>query len=334
MVDEIILHIGMNKTGSTSIQKYLHNYEDENSIFANLTHPKITQYFNHSKVFTQLFAKNKHPNIPRKECENLVLSQISRNPKKLIFSAETISLFDDEEKMNLENFMTQFTRKLKIFAYVRSPLDFAKSAFQERVKTGLNYIPNTMSPNYSKRFEYWRVSKAVDLEIIDYDKNLSNNDVVEDFCNRFNLVFSKNTSERLNESLSFASLILLYHFNQTAAREKLQQLKNFDECKRRLNWNIKKIYRTSKPIDKSYFRFLADYSETEYLEKHFNISFAEDQRNHSYGEEELEEQLNNFDEVNYNKLRLYLSKSNINLENVNDYELVQQLFEYLLNKLN
>ena len=159
MIDEIIIHIGMNKTGVPayrsicSITKMKPQYLQTSPIL-ECHKALIIQAFS-----ITFFQKKQKPFISQKDCEDLICSQISRNPKKLIFSAETISLFNDSEKINLENFMMRFTKKLKIFAYIRSPLDFATSAFQERIKTGLNYIPNTISPNYKKRFEYWRISK-------------------------------------------------------------------------------------------------------------------------------------------------------------------------------
>ena len=86
--------------------------------------------------------------------------------------------------------------------------------------------------------------KNANLEIINYNTGLVENDVVKDFCARFNLRRSKNTPERMNESLSFSGLILLFHFNKISEIRGLKQLEKFDECKKLLNWNIKKYTKT------------------------------------------------------------------------------------------
>ena len=53
-MDEVILHIGMHKTGSTSIQLSLNGYDDGETIYANL------ENINHAFPIYTIFSANRY----------------------------------------------------------------------------------------------------------------------------------------------------------------------------------------------------------------------------------------------------------------------------------
>ncbi|MFV0514702.1 MAG: hypothetical protein ACK5MY_13915 [Jhaorihella sp.] len=226
---KIIIHVGMPKTGSSSIQQ----------TFAGLQHPEL-EYVdwipsgNHSALFVLLFhdldkLSEYHgfkargaafiQTLPalRADWHARVSQQLARTgDKTVIFSAEAISRKDVEyARRRLRDFFAGWSDDISVIGYVRPPAGFAPSAFQQRLKGGMikNPCRGGVSPNYRRRFETFdRIfgRDAVNLREFSSDRLLGG-DVVQDFAHQIGVgPLAEDQNLRANESLSLEAVALLY----------------------------------------------------------------------------------------------------------------------------
>jgi len=223
MKPEVILHIGMHKTGTTSIQSTLNNFDDGKVRYAQLSD------VNHSIPIFTLFSKNRYTYLPhnkfgRSEEEideinkNTVIDlerELNMDREKIIISGEDISFLEADEVQAMGTWFAERAKSVKVMAYVRDPEGFASSALQQYINGGLHktFMP---PPDYKKRFEaYTLCSEFDEIEFIQFKKTeLLDGSVVADFCSRVGLASTNLTEQRTNESLSLECVQLLYHLNR------------------------------------------------------------------------------------------------------------------------
>lgn len=137
-----LIHIGMHKTGSTSIQESLNGFSNKNFYYANLGQS------NHSVPIYVLFSKNWNGHfllkgkpyeqivqMKKETHENLISSIEKAKNRTLIISGEDIVSLTEDELSFFRNFLNdQGYQHIQIFAYVREPVEFISSAFQEILK--------------------------------------------------------------------------------------------------------------------------------------------------------------------------------------------------------
>lgn len=133
----------------------------------------------------------------------------------LIMSAEDISGPYGDATARLGDFLSRFTSDVKVYAYVRPPISFMQSAFQQRVVGGgydrLN--PLSLWPFYRERFEKLdNVFGRENVQLRKFDtRTLLQGDVVLDFLAALDIA-PTGQYERLrgNESLSLEALSLVF----------------------------------------------------------------------------------------------------------------------------
>ena len=155
MVSEVILHIGMHKTGSTSTQTALSGYDDGRAFYARFAES------NHSSAIRGTFSTRPETyhqwqklgldseEIQRrcKQYREQLAAELSRADRHmLIISGEGIGLLDDAGKQELLEFLRQYVSRVIVVCYVRAPLGFAASYLQQNIKVGrrhaTEYCPN------------------------------------------------------------------------------------------------------------------------------------------------------------------------------------------------
>lgn len=226
---KIVIHCGMHKTGSSSIQY----------TFAGLNHPDL-EYIkwgasgNHSALFVLLFEeaekladyhsfKARGPDfvksLPamREEWQRRVSEQLEQaGHKTVIFSAEDISApFQQNAVSRMRDFFARWSDDVTVIGFVRPPAGFMASAFQQYLKGGTIAEVNQggLSPHYRARFE--RVDSVfgranVHLKAFSPDR-LLDGDVVQDFARQIGFApLVDDQVIRTNESLSLEAVALLY----------------------------------------------------------------------------------------------------------------------------
>lgn len=223
MAPQVFLHIGMNKTGSTSIQATLKKFDDGRIRYAHLNDQ------NHSIPIYSLFSANKydyhiHKRLGRSKADIDQLNEgtlkdlereLSMDRDTIIMSGEDISLLDRDGVNSLLALLKARARSVKVMAYVRPVAGFASSAFQQYIAGGMKEVV-LPKPNYRKRFEAFVDCPDVDdMEFIEFSRsNLKNGSVVSDFCARTGIDEANVKEKQSNVSMSLQSAQLIYHFNR------------------------------------------------------------------------------------------------------------------------
>jgi hypothetical protein len=147
MNKKIYVHIGLHKTGTTSIQALLHN--NANQLHKHgIYYPTI--HNNHGKILYSMFAKNPqnyHANIKDGYLTTKAVKKLNQKYKKhlerkicspkihtVIFSGEDLSTFTKEELENFHRWLNKFSSDVTIICCTRNPVSWYNSLIQQRLK--------------------------------------------------------------------------------------------------------------------------------------------------------------------------------------------------------
>jgi len=285
MADEIVLHIGMHKTGTTSIQRTLNNFDDGSVRMARLFDE------NHSIPIYSLFAKEKydypiHQNHGRTPAQIDELNEQTRQDleaelsldRKVVFiSGEDIVMLDDEEVDSLVTFLKKHTNKVTVLAYIREPAGFATSALQQYVVGGWHQmmIP---PPNYEIRFDsFVKCDKIDKFEFIEFKRSgLVQESVVHDFSARVGIDVANVVEQRVNESLSFECVQLIYHFNKHGMPARGSSL--LTNSRMELISNMQQRISGSKfKLRKDWVYQEIDMTDVQWMEQHLDFGLGSDE---------------------------------------------------------
>lgn len=225
-----IVHVGMHKTGSTSIQQSLDGFEDDRFVYAALGADA-----NHSLPVFSLFsdrAERHHlhraagrEGAALRAFNNGILADFERSiaraaGRTLVVSGEDIGVLRPLELERLRRFLEARFDDYRIVAYVRSPGGFIVSAFQQRVKGGaLNKLsPELLYRNFRNAFG--KLDEVFGRDRVDlwkFDpKAFPGGCAVRDFCSRIGIAFPEDRIVRMNESLSRHAVATLYAYRVLA----------------------------------------------------------------------------------------------------------------------
>ncbi|PKO27388.1 MAG: hypothetical protein CVU36_20180 [Betaproteobacteria bacterium HGW-Betaproteobacteria-9] len=201
---KIVLHVGMHKTGSTSIQASLAGYRDGVFEYAPLP-PAVEadhqRAYNHSLLINTAFDKG-HKRARAWETEALILS------------AEAITGFDLEAVQELGALLRQYASDIQVYAYVRDPFDYVKAITQEAIKWG--HAGDHLHP-LSYRSNFVHIEDVFGAECVAYrlyrrDKLLSG-DVIADFASWIGLKNEPAHRLEVNATLSTNAVRCIYALN-------------------------------------------------------------------------------------------------------------------------
>lgn len=194
---EIILHIGMPKTGSTAIQTALANYDRNGTRYARLGD------CNHSIALDAIFGDGKGQEAHRRthflgqtasEEETarahyslLLESELAMERKRLILSGEVLSKFDGAGIQALWDRLSAASGCLRVIGYVRDPMSFASAIIQQCVKGRDTRLQRAVE--YRDNFKAFQTifgSDAFKLKAYDLSR-FPQGSVVADFAAEFGL---------------------------------------------------------------------------------------------------------------------------------------------------
>lgn len=271
-----MLHIGMHKTGSTSIQEALAGYDDGHAFYGRFARP------NHSLPLYTVFATapashhlwaregRDEASVALKRAEALDrLDQDLTRPDRevLVLSGEDVGVLADDEKDRLVAHLVSHGAQVEVVAYVREPTAFTASSFQQGVRGG-SVLPlrrGTIRPGYRRRLERFLALAPGAVTVREFDRDrLAGGSVVQDFCDIVGLEFDRLTDEAANESLSLAALKLLLVFNASNACSGGDRI--VMRARRQLVATVRSLYGDGDSIPTDRFACVADDSELEWLE--------------------------------------------------------------------
>lgn len=236
-----LLHIGVQKTGTTSIQKFLtQNYEKllQNGFLYPLSAGKnssqwsiaaISYDYDKHKDKEDFYLKNQNINNEidflkhiEKRKKAIYDEILQSNCKSVIFSSEhlTARLFYENEIKNLKEFLSIFD-EVEVIIYIREQIKAINSAYSEAIKAG-NKLTFNYSNWYKKIFDYSSIIKLyenyfqnINVRIFDYNE-FKNNDLISDFCKICGIDMLKldMNLEKSNESIDLLGLKILDFLNE------------------------------------------------------------------------------------------------------------------------
>jgi len=223
-----IIHVGMHKTGTTSIQSSLNKFADEHFLYANLG-----PVANHSAAIHSLFCEapedyqvNRSRGLSGAALESYLAEMRTALDKAieaagkrtLVISGEDISSLAESELRGLHAYLKKHFEVITIVAYVRPPYGFIISAFQQRLKAGVvrEFNINNEYKSYQQRFEKFdKIFGQDNVRLFKFDsKVFPDGCVVQDFCTRLGIRLPASKIIRLNESLSRQTVALLYTYRK------------------------------------------------------------------------------------------------------------------------
>ena len=224
------LHVGMHKTGTTSLQVNLAKMKKT----VGWRYIKVGGRANMGKALCAMFASNPQNHsafdklgIPLEEIivegeklkKKLRKAILKTKQETIIISAEALSVAIDKKGIvALKEFLEPLCEEIRVIGYVRPPLGFKISIFQEAVKHGKSVFDIAdRKVHYRKRFKKFdEVFGRENVILRKFDPaNFSHHCIVADFCEQIGIEGpARSDIERTNESLTREACGLLFAYRK------------------------------------------------------------------------------------------------------------------------
>lgn len=224
MIDRLVLHVGMHKTGTTAIQEGLNGYDADGIRYARMRHSNhsiqiVTCFSTHPQryhVWQRLGYSPEAVFRLRDQMRAELDGEFAGPLRSLIISGEEISLLAEPSAADLAAYVTPRAGQVDVLAYVRDPAGYISSAFQQMVRGGQASL--TMPrPNYRTRFEkFIRLFGADTLRFRHYRPDqLVGGSAIADFAAQCGLPVGAVAERQSNSSLSADAVRLVFCLNRS-----------------------------------------------------------------------------------------------------------------------
>lgn len=279
---KIFLHIGTEKTGTTSIQSYLvDNREllrqhkimyskvlgDPNNIRLSIA-LQNTDKIDDSRVHAKLTKKEDILTFREKLRQDIKEEIALQNPDALVISSEHLSsrMNKEEEVKRLKIFLNELSDDVTIIIYIRRQDKFFESLYSTAIKKG--NVMDFSFPNKGQEREDFHYNRMLilwenifginNIKVKIFDKNkLYQHDIISDFIDtlKLPLLHKPESSKRENTSFGRKKLAFLKEFN-TFVPEIIKQRTNpirgnIEELLEKVDINDESIQMTN--VEKSAF---------------------------------------------------------------------------------
>ncbi len=277
----VFLHIGMHKTGSTSIQAAFNGFRAEGVRYADLGNqnhsiPVWTAYSGAHQEYRIWHVEGLSPaeiDSRKTKCDALIRACF-RAPVRdaLILSGEDISLMPPQGVMELAEAIGHGTRPITVIVYVREAVSFCKSGLQEQIKAGAT-TAELYPPTYRFRIEkFQQVFGAENVIVREFAaEKLVGGDVVEDFAR---IIGVSPPSRRIETNTSLSTeaarvLFLMNHF-VSAQWERAQVL----DARERMIDHLRLLFPGRFAIPQELVRGVVDLADTLWLKEATGVDFT------------------------------------------------------------
>lgn len=315
-MSRVFLHIGMHKTGSTAIQSAFAGYETSRTRYADLG------YENHSIPFYTAYSGQHHnyhiwraaglrpeeieaqKDICRARIEAAVAGAGKRN---LIFSGEDISQLPRAGVEEIYALFARYDCDVQVIIYVREPVSFVQSNFQETIKVGRNPARPDL-PEFRLRIEKFIETfgrDRVNIRLFDRAK-LHGNDIVKDFSKVVG-VRAPVKGRNDNTSLSTEAIKILYLMNKFVPV--LGENVDIVQARHRMLGHLSGIFSGRFELPEDLVAGALDPSDAEWLHAVSGIDFRRaDVSRNDLSSEAIAEYLGTLDQSTIGKIRAHLVK--------------------------
>ncbi|WP_417462488.1 hypothetical protein [Kordiimonas sp.] len=226
MFENCYLHIGADKTGSSSLQVNL--YRSRGELHENgFLYPKNLE--NHIFLATAFLsdAHKLHHHISGGRTDpaaiaNYLTNELTRfenevsesSAHTLLISSEQLSFVENLDIQGLRDYLSRFARNIHIILYIREPVSHATSSLQQAIKSGLSTFQNydyTFLGAQTAR-AYTQVFGKENMIVRPFERQqLSNGDIWDDYCSLVGLdsnITPPSKRIETNEAVSFEGLAI------------------------------------------------------------------------------------------------------------------------------
>jgi hypothetical protein len=224
----VILHFGMPKTGSSSIQASLYaGLRDTRFSYlhfgrANANREVIIGFAgdpNRYSLIRRLALSDEALEQARCDVHRRMLEQIERAAgKTVILSCEALYGLKLTELRALVALLRGAAGRVTAVGYLRRPRAFMESSFQQRLKAleTKTFDPALHMPNYRGQLE--KFDKVLGCSKVQYwlfdRERFPGGCVVQDFCSRVGIRFDADAVIHQNEGFSLGAISLLYVYSK------------------------------------------------------------------------------------------------------------------------
>jgi hypothetical protein len=226
-MSHLVIHIGMPKTGSSSIQE---------TLLANSGHGKFSYadlgVANHGGVITSYFSRDPfawhgHIAVGRTRDQVFVFNERvgesleamnSRSGNQIISGEDIYEHMDERALARMRDFFSDAFERIEVIGYVRPPVSFMASAFIQYVKnhSQTRLDPDKLWPSYRAKLEKFdRVFGPERVTLKSFvPERLIEGDVVQDFCQLVGEPLPQAQIHRVNESFSLEAAASMFTYNR------------------------------------------------------------------------------------------------------------------------
>lgn len=282
---DVILHVGMPKTGSTAIQRNFKGYDNSDALFPQLAHSR-----RHADPLIRLFAsdadhyfatkrreKGVLHAIPSREQSRLALKSAMRRAegRKVILSSESLpARLGRPDLIKLRNWMRKHAREVRILAYLRPPVSAASSDLhQSLIKAKMTKL-HVQSPRYSLMENFIRVFGEERVELVKYDSGqFSHGNIVHDFADRAGIPLPPKLIGGINRSAKAPHLAMMMALNRQFS-DRNPHIVNL--AKRSLVRNCEFPGSEKATLDSGLVQRSAEVADLDFAKKHMGEDFLKE----------------------------------------------------------
>jgi hypothetical protein len=236
MARRAVIHIGIEKTGTKTIQKALFSARPKLLSEAQILYPSIGANLS---VFLATMFRDEAPRLLQlREPDATDESSVVRLREKyrasleadmadpdwqtLVISAEALCGFGPKAIARLLEWLSRHVGEITVVAYVRHPVGWTRSAVPQRLKAGETFdqlYNNLPRPKWRQRFTPWL--DAVGLErfrLVSFEDAVEGDGILASFCDAVGLsretVLSLAHARAANESMSLEAALILDSLNR------------------------------------------------------------------------------------------------------------------------
>jgi hypothetical protein len=222
----IIVHFGLPKTGTTSIQHSLSrrladarfHYVDFGDMDANYAVATAFKADPHKRRHLKRGTlPDELPLLRERILRKLRAELDAAGGRTAVLSAEIISSLKEAELRDLHAVLANSGAEVTAAGYARRPKEAMESLFQQQVRSGRDaFGMNRLFPGYRSRIQKLDTvlgRKSVQVWLFD-PASFPGQCVVRDFCSRLEIAFQPKDVIRANRGLSRPALALLYAYRR------------------------------------------------------------------------------------------------------------------------
>ena len=270
---KLYIHCGTHKTGTTAIQKFLHqnrkSLEKNNIEYCNIGYTKNYPWNNHNIAWELCGDFRYDKNIPSvKE----FINYLENKNENIILSSEDFQ-FNDIKNNYYKSFVNEINKKgyeIKVILYLRNQYDYLKGIYQIMLMIGHPYTNINEALNELESNKYFLKFKTITFF---FDYNILIENIKESLNLNDNDIICKSYDE--NKNMLLKSFLNIFNIKETFDYEKYKNINSglyqlSKDLIEKLNMSVKNINLTQEEFNKA--KYALRYGEPFHIGEKFKIN--------------------------------------------------------------